>query len=186
MYDKPLIVVALESEYKNPEVDILYTGVGKVNALVSLANNIEKFGPPSLIINYGTAGTVNKKHKGLVEVDVILQRDMIAEPQAPRGVTPFDKDEVAGAMMLNSNTDVTLGTGDSFVQEPDPWFEYASVDIVDMEAYALAKFAKIKKIPFRCFKYVTDFADENAMENWTKNVSDGQDSFNEKLHDIMN
>ena len=89
-------------------------------------------------------------------------------------------------MMLNSNTDVTLGTGDSFVQEPDPWFEYASVDIVDMEAYALAKFAKIKNIPFRCFKYVTDFADENAMENWTKNVSDGQDSFNEKLHDIMN
>ena len=55
-----------------------------------------------------------------------------------------------------------------------------------MEAYALAKFAKIKNIPFRCFKYVTDFADENAMENWTKNVSDGQDSFNVKLHDIMN
>ena len=41
-----------------------------------------------MIIHHGTAGTVNGKHSGLVEVDVILQRDMIAEPAAPRGVTP--------------------------------------------------------------------------------------------------
>ena len=186
MYDKPLVVVALETEYKNSNVNILYTGVGKVNALVSLSNNIEKYGTPSIIINYGTAGTVNKKHSGLVEVDVILQRDMIAEPQAPRGITPFDKDEVSGAMLLNSNTDITLGTGDSFVQEPDPWFEYSSIDIVDMEGYALAKYAKINKIPFRCFKYVTDFADENAMKNWTKNVSDGQKTFDDKIKEIIN
>ncbi len=185
MYDKPLIVVALESEYKNPDFNILYTGVGKLNAMMALANNFEKWGRPSQIINYGTAGTVNKKHSGLVEVDVIIQRDMIAEPQAPRGITPFDKIETAGAIMLKSGTDITLGTGDSFVQGYDPWFEYASIDIVDMEAYALAKFAVNRKIPFRCFKYVTDFADSNAMENWTKNVSDGQESFDKKLQEIL-
>ncbi len=186
MYDKPLIVVALESEYKNTDLNVLYTGVGKINAMMALANNIHKWGTPSQIINYGTAGTVNKKHSGLVEVGVILQRDMIAEPQAPRGVTPFEKDETAGAILLDSSTNVTLGTGDSFVQEPDTWFDYANIDIVDMEAFALAKFARNRKIPFRCFKYVTDFADENAMENWSKNVSDGQEAFDTKIKEIIN
>ena len=186
MYDKPLIVVALQSEYVNKNLNFLFTGVGKLNAMMALANSIHKWGTPSQIINYGTAGTVNKKHNGLVEVDVILQRDMIAEPQAPRGVTPFDTNETAGAIMLNSNTNITLGTGDSFVQEPDPWFKYASIDIVDMEAYALAKFAKNRKIPFRCFKYVSDFADENAMDNWTKNVSDGQEAFDSTIKQIIN
>ena len=185
MYDKPLIVVALESEYKNPNLNILYTGVGKLNAMMALANNIDKWGRPSQIINYGTAGTVNKKHSGLVEVDVILQRDMIAEPQAPRGVTPFDKSNTSGSIMLDAGTNVTLGTGDSFVQQPDPWFEYSNIDIVDMEAYPLAKYAKIKNIPFRSFKFVTDFADENAMKNWSENVSAGQKAFDDILPKLL-
>ena len=185
MYDKPLIVVALESEYKNSDMNILYTGVGKLNAMMALANNIHKWGTPSQIINYGTAGTVNKKHSGLVEVDVIIQRDMIAEPQAPRGMTPFDNIETAGAIMLNTGTDVTLGTGDSFVQGYDPWFGYANIDIVDMEAYALAKYAINKKIPFKCFKFVSDFADSNAMKNWNENVSVGQDAFDEILPTLL-
>jgi len=186
MYDKPLVVVALESEYKNSELNILYTGVGKLNAMLALANNFEKWGRPSQIINYGTAGTVNKKHSGLVEVDIIIQRDMIAEPQAPRGITPFSNIENAGAIMLETGTDITLGTGDSFVQGYDPWFEYASIDIVDMEAYALAKFAKNRNIPFRCFKYVSDFADKNAMDNWTNNVSNGQETFDSMIKQIIN
>ena len=94
---------------------------------------------------------------------------MIAEPVAPRGVTPFEAHSTAGAIKLDSGTDVTLGTGDSFVQDKDSWFNYANVDIVDMEAYGIAKVCKRNNIPFRCFKYVTDFADENALENWTTN-----------------
>ena len=182
---KPLIVVALKSEYSNPNIDVLYTGVGKLNAMMKLALYIEKWGRPSQIINYGTAGTVNKKHQGLVEVDTILQRDMIAEPQAPRGVTPFDDANTAGAIMLNSGTDVTLGTGDSFVTAPDPWFEYANIDIVDMEAFALAKYALQRDIPFRSFKFVTDFADENALKNWTENVSSGHTAFDKILPSLL-
>ena len=110
---------------------------------------------------------------------------MIAEPQAPRGVTPFDKSNTSGSIMLDAGTNVTLGTGDSFVQQPDPWFEYSNIDIVDMEAYPLAKYAKIKNIPFRSFKFVTDFADENAMKNWSENVSAGQKAFDDILPKLL-
>jgi adenosylhomocysteine nucleosidase len=113
----------------------------------------------------------------LVQPDVIIQRDMMAEPQAPRGVVPFEQSDTAGPIMLNTNTNITLGTGDSFVMKPDPWFEYASIDLVDMEAYALAKAANRFKIPFKCYKYVSDFADENAADTWQENVDKGADLF---------
>lgn len=179
---KYAILVALPEELKGVD-NVIYTGVGKVNATITACNVINDV-RPDMIINYGTAGTVNRKYSGLVEVDTILQRDMIAEPQAPRGVTPFEQDETAGAVMLDSGTNVTLGTGDSFVQEPDNWFDYASVDIVDMEAYGIAKACKKRKIKFLCYKWVSDFADENAMENWTKNVNAGQQAFVNKLEEI--
>ncbi len=176
------VLVALPEELKGVE-NIFYTNVGKVNATMTACQVIEKF-KPSMVINYGTAGTVNGKHSGLVEVDVILQRDMIAEPVAPRGVTPFEAHSTAGAIKLDSGTNVTLGTGDSFVQDTDSWFNYANVDIVDMEAYGIAKVCKRNNTPFRCFKYVTDFADENALENWTKNVNKGQEEFLKKYKEL--
>ena len=186
------VLVALENElpknffYDNrPEANyqISYTGVGKVNAAISAMRHGKLVGCTK-IINYGTAGIVSKKDLigKLVKPDVILQRDMLAEPQAPRGVTPFEKDETAGPIMLDTNTNITLGTGDSFVMDHDPWFEYANVDLVDMEAYAIAKAAKNLGIPFECYKYVSDFADENAAETWQENVDKGAAAFMEQLN----
>ena len=46
---------------------------------------------PSLIINYGTAGSLNKELRGLVEVTRFFQRDMDATPLGFKiGQTPFD------------------------------------------------------------------------------------------------
>ena len=44
------------------------------------------------IVNFGTAGLVkrNKGLEGLVQVSHIVQRDMQAEPQAPRGSNTFE------------------------------------------------------------------------------------------------
>jgi adenosylhomocysteine nucleosidase len=179
---KYAILVALPEELKDVD-NTFYTGVGKVNATITACNVINE-SKPDMIINYGTAGTVNNKHEGLVQVDTILQRDMMTEPQAPRGVTPFENEKTAGAIMLDTNTDVTLGSGDSFVQEPDDWFKYANVDIVDMEAYGIAKACNKKQVKFLCYKWVSDFADENAMKNWTENINAGQVAFIEKLKEV--
>ena len=185
------ILVALESELPSdyfhkhrPDVhyQISYTGVGKVNAAV----NAMKYSNCTKIINYGTAGIVSKKDLigQLVQPDVIIQRDMLAEPQAPRGVVPFENDATAGPFLMNTNTNITLGTGDSFVMEHDPWFDYANVDLVDMEAYAIGKAANSMGIDFECYKYVSDFADEDAAETWQQNVANGATMFMEMLNDV--
>jgi adenosylhomocysteine nucleosidase len=46
-----------------------------------------------------------------------------------------------------------------------------------MEAYALAKVANRYNVPFKCYKYVSDFADENAADTWQENVDKGADYF---------
>lgn len=184
---KILLVVALESEFKNKSVhDIVYTGVGKVNAVSAVADYIIKQGKPDLIINYGTAGIVSNKNiiGTLVQPDIIIQRDMNAEPQAPRGVTPFEESNLCGTINTDSSTNITLGTGDSFVTSQDPWFVYANVDLVDMEAYAIAKFSALQNIEFKCYKYVSDFADEDAAKDWQQNVAKGQELFDEILGTI--
>ena len=177
-----LVVIALEDELPQqlPEgYQKVVTGVGKVNAAIKLSQALCKSTKPSAIINYGTAGIVSNKSliSQLVQPDVIIQRDMMAEPQAPRGVTPFEEDATAGPILMNTNTNITLGTGDSFVMSQDPWFVYASIDLVDMEAYALAKVAHSFNIPFQCYKYVSDFADENAADTWQENVAKGANLF---------
>ena len=99
-----VIVCALEQEV-NGELDgvlpdsnqIIYTGVGKVNATGKLTERLHSshlhYLPPmpKLVINYGTAGSLNKELKGLVEVTRFFQRDMDATPLGFNiGQTPFD------------------------------------------------------------------------------------------------
>jgi adenosylhomocysteine nucleosidase len=175
------LIIALPEEAEGIDFNRTYiSGVGKVNSMIATFKAIRD--GATGILNYGSAGLVSKKdlHNQLIQPDILIQRDMFTEPQAPRGVTPFEEGDYAGAIDLGTGTNVTLGSGDSFVQEPDPWFEYASVDIVDMEAYGIAKTCrKVGNVTFKCFKWVSDFADENAMEHWRKNLANGNSAMNE-------
>ena len=65
-----LILVAIEEELSLkdlPDVQIHYTGVGKITAAIKTIEIIKEYSPTQ-IINYGTAGSLNKKLTGLVEV----------------------------------------------------------------------------------------------------------------------
>ena len=171
-------IIALESELpQQHDMDIRYCGVGKVNAAYVATKAIAE--GATKIVNFGTAGLVNnnKELKGLHKVTHIQQRDMQTEPQAPRGVTPFEETPFAGEIELSPLREITLGTGDSFVQEPDQWFEEVHIDIVDMEAYGIAKICAKEQIDFECYKWISDFADENAMKDWQKNQADGAEAF---------
>ena len=186
-----IVVIALEAELPQELPDGYYkivTGVGKLNAAIELCTRIAVM-PNSIteVINYGTAGIVSKKPLigQLVQPDVIIQRDMMAEPQAPRGVVPFEQGDTAGPILLNTDTNITLGTGDSFVMDTDPWFDYASIDLVDMEAYAIGKACLNQHVDFKCFKYVSDQADEGADEDWLKNIADGEEHYINVFQQIM-
>ena len=75
-----LIVSALEVETQGQleDYDVLYTGVGKVNATMNIMHRLKdyNFVRPNLIINYGTAGSRKIKKKTLVDCTKFVQRDM--------------------------------------------------------------------------------------------------------------
>ena len=175
-----IILVAVEEELGSkdlPNLQIHYTGVGKINAAIKTLEIIKDYSPTQ-IINYGTAGGLNKKLKGLVEVTKFFQRDMDASPLGFKlGQTPFDD-----IQEIEFGTDgYSCGTGDSFVTSTPK----LKTDLVDMEAYAIAKICYLKDVKFRCFKYISDNANAGANDDWIKNVSFGKKLFIERMKDLM-
>ena len=77
---------------------------------------------------------------------------------------------------------MTCGTGDKFVTRVPS----LKTDIVDMEAFAIAKVCKLKNIGFRCFKFISDNADNEAKDDWVDNVSLGSKLFIEKINSLEN
>lgn len=180
-----LVLAALRDELaiaRAPDgVAVIYTGVGKVNA-ASITTGAILAERPSLIVNYGTAGSVDRDVHGLREVARVIQRDMIAEPIAPRGVTPFSDEPLA---LQSGHGDITCGTGDSFVTSVDPWLAANGVHVVDMELFAIAHVCQRHAVPWRAFKYVSDFADADAAAHWNENVAKGEALFWQALAKIQ-
>ena len=151
-----------------------HVGVGKVNATYNTLKliNIHK---PKIIINYGTAGAINSKLKGLVECTKFYQRDMdVRGLDFKLGETPFDKIKE----IITSKDGYSCGTGDSFVNKKIDM----ETDVVDMEAYAIAKVCKLENIEFKCFKYISDNANQNASKDWNTNLILGAKAFAELIN----
>jgi len=184
MSSKVVVLTAIEDELKKdraPEgVEVIYTGVGKVNAASATTLAIMTL-RPQLVINYGTAGKIAHIHNGLVEVSGVVQRDMAAMPLAPRGRTPFSPEM---DRLSSGFGNVVCGTGDSFVTAADPWLVENNIDIVDMELFAIAHVCQRFGVPWRAFKFITDAADENAADHWNENVANGEDLFWDAMKSI--
>ena len=184
-----LIVSALEVETQDQlnDYEVIYTGVGKVNATYELTSYFAKCelydgDYPRLVVNYGTAGSRKIKKKTLVDCTKFVQRDMdVTGLGFMRGETPFEKEP---PLILETKSDfnprgrhATCGTGDCFVEDKSQYYG----EVVDMEAYALAKVCHNYDIPFISFKYITDGADEQAHEDWETNLANGIVEFKEKI-----
>lgn len=170
--DNTLLVVALEDELPShwvPGWNVLYTGVGKVNASIATTEAVLE-AKPQHVINFGTAGALDPAVSGLHRVRHIVQRDMDVRPLGfELGHTPFD---TTGHIDLGG-AGLTLGTGDHFVTTPPELV----TDIVDMEGYALAKVAHTFGVTFHCYKYISDQADGQAADDWATNVARGAEAF---------
>ena len=154
-----------------------HIGVGKVNATYNLTKLIQEH-KPSEVINYGTAGAIKKGLSGIVEVTKFYQRDMDVRGllDFKLGETPFDDiNEI-----INLNEGYSCGSGDNFVNKQIEM----EIDLVDMEAYALAKVCKLESIKFRCFKYISDNADDSASVDWLENCKKGAKLFHTKIMDF--
>ena len=174
-----LLIIALKEELPRnllPEFNIEYCGVGKINATYKALEIISKY-EPKLIINFGTAGSLRKNLLGLHEVSHFFQRDMDATALGFKiGVTPFEERSVIDF----GRTGLSCSSGDNFVSSPPE----LKTDLVDMEAYAIAKVCVLKKVQFMCFKYVSDNADESASKNWKANASLGATAFKDMIKNL--
>jgi|TARA_B100000780_G_C20894521_1_gene355988 adenosylhomocysteine nucleosidase len=152
-----------------------HVGVGKINAAYNTLRLINIY-KPKIIINYGTVGAINKRLKGMIECTRFYQRDMdVRVLDFELGETPFDKIKE----IITSENGYSCGTGDNFVNKNIDM----KVDVVDMEAYAIAKVCKLQNIDFKCFKYISDNADENSSKDWKQNLKIGTKVFSDFIID---
>lgn len=171
-----LVVFALRAEARGhfDDFNLVYTGVGKVNAAYRLSHAIfswkaEKGHFPDMVLNLGSAGSTKFECGEVVNCTKFIQRDFDTTAVGEDIYqTPFE----IGSELLENGIPFSewpqgiCGTGDTFVTEGGDH----SWNVMDMESYALAKVCKFEKIPFACFKYITDGADGDAGESWVETV----------------
>jgi adenosylhomocysteine nucleosidase len=176
---KPLIVMALESEgqglLESLGFDVLYCGVGKVNATYHLTRALHR-SPYERVLNLGSAGSPTFSTGILVEAHHFVQRDMDASGLGfALGETPFDTTPLtlSTSRYYPHLPAGICGSGDSFLQGTSP----VACDIIDMEAFALAKVCHHENISFSSVKYITDGADGTAHLDWNENLKHAARAF---------
>lgn len=154
---------------------VFFTGVGKVNAAITATEVIVKHCPQH-IINFGTAGGITVG-PGLYECTSFVQRDMNCEALGcVPGQTPGED-----VVNIGHPGGITCSTGDCFVSNPALAIP---ADIVDMEAYAIAKVCDRFDVKFECWKYITDQANHSAHIDWQQLVSQGQSYYITRLQQL--
>jgi adenosylhomocysteine nucleosidase len=179
-----LVVVALRAEsagvFEAAGVPVLYCGVGKVNAAIALARELARYvlmgQEMPLVLNFGSAGSRSHATGTLVGCHRFVQRDIDVRALGfPLGVTPFDEapPTLSFEPVFTHLPPAVCGSGDLFATSAVD----LECEVVDMEAYALAKACWREKAPFACAKYVTDGADRAAVVDWQRNVHKAADEF---------
>jgi adenosylhomocysteine nucleosidase len=179
-----LIVMALPQESRgrleSVRANVLYTGVGKVNAAIALTRTLTEIqsrgAPLPLIVNMGTAGSRKVAAHTLVACNRFTQRDMdVSGLGFATGVTPFDDApaEIAFPPVFSQLPQLVCSTADSFATH----LHTVDGDVVDMEAFALARVCLAERAQFACAKYVTDGADADSAAHWEAALDNAACSF---------
>jgi adenosylhomocysteine nucleosidase len=174
---QPLVVIALELEaqglFERAGVEVLYTGLGKVNAALCLARKLASLRQqgirPNRVVNFGTAGSRRFATGSVVSCRQFVQRDMdVTGLGFALGETPFESLPaiLAFPVTFSHLPEGVCGTGDRFETGQGG----LACDVIDMEAYALAKGCLAEGVPFACAKYISDGADATAGTDWQSSL----------------
>ncbi len=177
-----LLVFALESEAQDLFLDLnpVFSGVGKVNASYRLMKALsawrhEKGKDPDLVLSLGSAGSTHFNFGEVVNCTRFIQRDFDTTDLGSQPYeTPFEETSVCleNGIAFDGFSQGVCGSGDNFVTKG----EACDWNLVDMEAYALAKICCCEKVPFACFKYITDGADDRAASLWKEKHGNSADN----------
>jgi adenosylhomocysteine nucleosidase len=184
-----LVTIALEIEaqgvFEAAGVPVLYTGLGKVNAAIALAGRLAELRAAGqalpTVLNFGTAGSPVLPTHSVVACRAFVQRDMdVTGLGFAPGVTPFEQEPARLEFdeLFTGLPHGICGSGDRF----ETGLPTVACEVIDMEAYALAKACRRAGVRFGCVKYVTDGADHAAAGDWQKNLPRAAAVFLEQYH----
>lgn len=163
----PLLVFAHGDEASAFEgVPHLVTGVGKVNAAVSLAAALRE-GSVERVIVLGTAGVVGEGESRL-SLDTVYQVTGLVQHDFS---LPSPTIAPTGEVILAETA--TMATGDQFVKDDAQRAHIAALgaQLVDMEGYAFASLCARLGVALQVFKIPSDFADSSTTdEEWDEIV----------------
>lgn len=166
----------IEVNIPNAEVIYVETGMGKVNAAMKTMRAICEY-HPDMVINYGSAGTLNHNIGDIIVCNRFIDRDL--QKVTLNGVVSeivFGTDaarHVLTEQRLTERAKVlwgTCNTGDSFITSGAD----IEGDVIDMESYAMADVCREMGIPFIAVKYVTDVVGQNSVESWQEKLADAR------------
>lgn len=183
------MALELESQglFAERGVPVLYTGIGKVNAAYrlsrALAEHRSRHGTLPKVVNFGTAGSPTLKAGTLVACRRFVQRDMdVSGLGFPVGTTPFE--DVPAVLefptWFHDLPEGVCGTGDRF----ETGKPVVDCDVIDMEAYALAKVCHLEGAELGAVKFVTDGADGNAGVDWHANLPAASRAFLDRYEQL--
>ena len=180
-----VILAALESEFYS-ELEsygpVFYTGIGKINA-ARLTTELILDKRPEYILNVGTAGCLREELFGkVIGVNEVIERDMLAEPLAPRGSVPLSNQN---SNFFSEYGTVKCGTGDSFVSTKDNWLIENGIDLVDMELFAIAKVSSHYSIPWRSIKFASDMANGNSALQWRDSLKESNFRISQAIEEAI-
>lgn len=172
---KILIVYAIPQEkievnIPNAEVIYVETGMGKVNAAKKTMRAICEY-HPDMVINIGSAGTLNHKVGDIFVCNHFIDRDL--RKVTLDGVVSeieFGNDAINRIFMGRDLMYGTCNTGDSFITQGND----IEGDVIDMESFAEADVCREMGVPFLAVKYVTDVVGQNSSEEWFAKLADAR------------
>jgi adenosylhomocysteine nucleosidase len=174
---KILVTYALEAEKGDiqlPGHKLVFcaTGVGKTASALETYRAIlrEK---PDLVLNIGTAGTLQHQVGDIFVCSHFVDRDL--EKIACLGV-PFRldfSDEIEKIWGISAPGCVS--TGDTFQSDAEVSVSDVVVDVFEMEAFAGAQACKLVGLPFLSVKYVTDVIGQNSIKHWEDKLHEAKD-----------
>lgn len=171
---KLLYVMAAELEYGahlKKCFTPLMTGVGPVEAAISLSNALHKLDTkPDCIISLGSAGSAKLEQAEVYQVSSIAYRDMDASPLGfEKGATPL-LDIPAILEMGHQNTGLkkaSLSTGASIVSGKA--YNAIDADMVDMETFAIQRVCMTHGISLIGLRGISDGKEElSQFSDWTQ------------------
>ena len=170
----------IEMSISGAELIYVETGVGKVRAAMRLMRAICEY-HPDMVINFGTAGTINHKVGDIIVCNRFIDRDLrkvvfdgvISEIDFGRDV--INRVSTMQQLMERAHLYGTCNTGDSFITQGTE----IEGDVIDMESYAEADVCREMGIPFVAVKYITDVVGQNSWQDWYGKLKDAREALTE-------